>query len=372
MTTLQSSAADELFLRQAVELAERGRLTCSPNPCVGCLIVQRGMIVGRGYHQRTGAGHAEVNAIADADQDIRGATVYVSLEPCAFTGRTPACAETLAELGVARVVIAALDPHPRVSGAGVQILQEAGIQVSHIDLPEAHHVIRGYVSRISRQRPWVRVKSAASIDGGTALANGASKWITGAQSRADVQYWRARSDAIITGSGTARADDPALTVREPSLQPCHPPLRVVLNASLDLPVELQLFDGQVPTLLVYNQALPVADHWRQLDGVELLGLPVQAEQLDVPLLLAELAQRGCNEVLIEAGATLCGEFARNGLWDEWLMYLAPRLLGSERRAVADFSLSQLADAPSGRIEQIKQIGEDIRVLLTNSLDNNAT
>ena len=196
------STSDQLFLQAAIQLAERGRFTCAPNPTVGCVIARDGAIIGRGYHARTGEGHAEVNAIADAAQDLAGTTVYVSLEPCAFEGRTPACAKTLVTAGVARVVIAAEDPHPQVAGAGIGILRAAGIEVALMVQPEALALIEGYVSRVTRGLPWVRVKSASSLDGAISLGSGESQWITSPQARADVQYWRARSDAIITGVGT--------------------------------------------------------------------------------------------------------------------------------------------------------------------------
>ncbi|MEM9621741.1 MAG: bifunctional diaminohydroxyphosphoribosylaminopyrimidine deaminase/5-amino-6-(5-phosphoribosylamino)uracil reductase RibD [Pseudomonadota bacterium] len=363
------SATDELFLRQAIELAERGRFTCAPNPCVGCLIVRDGVILGRGFHHRTGTGHAEVNAIADAGEDITGATVYISLEPCAFVGRTPACARTLVDKKVKRVVVAAVDPHPRVSGTGLQILRDAGIQVRHIELPEAVELISGYISRVTLGRPLVRLKTAASLDGATALASGESQWITGPEARGDVQYWRARSDAIVTGSGTVREDDPALTVRDAQLQPCEQPLRVVLNGQLSLSADLQVFDGQTPTLLVHAEDTRAPQSWMSRSGVELLPLGASATQpshLDLPALLAELGQRGCNEVLVEAGATLCGEFVRNGLWDEWLMYVAPKLLGSQSRGLAEFSLDRLAQAPTATIKDVRQVGSDLRIHLFNA------
>ncbi|MGK0260977.1 MAG: diaminohydroxyphosphoribosylaminopyrimidine deaminase, partial [Candidatus Azotimanducaceae bacterium] len=199
---LSLHASDLLLLKAATELAEQGRFTCAPNPTVGCIIVRQGELIGRGYHAVRGQGHAEVQAIKDAGGDVSGATVYVSLEPCAFEGRTPACAQTLIEAKVARVVIALTDPHPRVAGLGAKMLVEAGIEVEQVELPEAQAAIRGYASRIVRQRPWVTVKTASSLDGSVALANGESQWITGPQARADVQRLRARSDAIVTGVGT--------------------------------------------------------------------------------------------------------------------------------------------------------------------------
>ncbi len=353
------SAADRLFLDLCIELAEGGRFTCAPNPCVGCVIVRDGQVLGRGYHQRAGEGHAEVNALADAGHQVAGATVYVSLEPCAFVGRTPACAQTLVQAGVARVVIAALDPHPQVSGSGVQMLRDAGIEVAHIDRPEAHRLIRGYVSRIVRQRPYVRIKTASSLDGASALANGESQWITGPDARQDVQYWRARSDAIITGRGTVMADDPALTVRSPVYQQAKPPLRVVLDSNLQIPGDRQIFDGTAATLVVHTKmdqarATKAATDW--------LALPENPQgRIPLAALLTELASSGCNEVLVEAGAQLCGAFLEAGLWDEWICYVAPKWMGALTRGVADFNLSKLSDAPSGMVTGITQVGADIRI-----------
>ena len=237
-----------LLLKHAIDLAEGGRFTCAPNPTVGCVIVRDGRILGRGWHKKAGEGHAEVEAIRDAGGDVRGATVYVSLEPCAFEGRTPACASTLVEAGVKRVVMAALDPHPKVSGHGIEILQSAGIETEVHELPEALEAIKGFRSLQERGRPWVRIKTASSLDGASALANGESKWITGSAAREDVQYWRARSDAIVTGVGTIKADDPALTVRSFAAKA---PLRVVLDSQLSTPNDAQVMQDGGATLVVY-------------------------------------------------------------------------------------------------------------------------
>ena len=209
-----SRNADRLFLRAAVSLAERGLYTCAPNPRVGCLIVRDGRTLGRGWHVRTGEAHAEVHALADAGPDVAGATAYVSLEPCSFHGRTPPCTDALVEAGIRRVVAAMTDPHPRIAGAGFERLRGAGIAVDVIDLPEARELNLGWVTRLATGRPWVRIKTAVSLDGRTAMASGESQWITGPAARADVQHWRARSCAVITGAGTVRIDNPRLTVRD--------------------------------------------------------------------------------------------------------------------------------------------------------------
>jgi diaminohydroxyphosphoribosylaminopyrimidine deaminase/5-amino-6-(5-phosphoribosylamino)uracil reductase len=355
--------SDRVFLDAAVELAEGGRFTCAPNPTVGCIIVRDAEIIGRGFHVMAGSGHAEVNAIADAGGDVRGSTVYVSLEPCAFEGRTPACAQTLIDAEVARVVIAAEDPHPRVSGAGINMLRSAGIEVNLLTQPEALACIAGYSCRVSDNRPFVRIKTASSVDGGTALASGESQWITGEAARADVQYWRARSDAIITGVGTVLADDPRLTVRPDvhggAYADCLQPLRVILDSKLRTPSTATLLNDGGATLLVHNGDVEPPTYLRELPGVTLLGLDNGPQ--DLSAVLIHLSEAGCNEVLVEAGAQVCGSFAAAGLWDEWLCYVAPKWLGSGHRGLAEFTVPQLADAPTGEILQITEIGDDMRL-----------
>ena len=351
--------SDRVFLQATVELAERGRFTCAPNPTVGCIIVRDGMVIGRGYHERTGSAHAEVNAIASAAGDVAGATVFVSLEPCAFAGRTPACAQTLIDAGVARVVIAAEDPHPRVAGAGISMLRAAGIEVNLLTQAEALDCIAGYSCRIYNDRPFVRIKTASSIDGGTALASGESQWITGPEARADVQYWRARSDAIITGVGTVLADDPQLNVRAAPYQDCKHPLRVVLDATLRTPADARVLCDGAATLLVHDAGVTPPAHLQGLQQVALLALTPGPR--DLAALLTHLAGEGCNEVLVEAGARVCGSFAQAGLWDEWLCYVAPRWLGSGSQTLAEFEVHELAAAPAGKILQTTRVGDDMRV-----------
>lgn len=354
------SEADRLFLEAAVELAEQGRFTCAPNPAVGCIIVKDQVVRGRGFHRQTGGPHAEVNAIemAGGVGNIAGATVYISLEPCAFEGRTPACAETLVAANVSRVVVAATDPHSRVAGQGLQILRDAGIQADLIELPSARHCIEGYASRIARNRPFVRIKTASSLDGATALASGESQWITGPEARVDVQYWRARSDAIVTGIGTVVADDPALTVRDTRFGDYAAPLRVVLDSRLRIARDAGLLDGSAPTLLVHDSAISAPAELAALENVDCIGITN-----GLPELLHKLADHGCNEVLVEAGARLVGSFAAAGLWDEWLFYIAPKLLGRDARSLADFSIAKLADAVSGKVLATTKIGADLRVQL---------
>lgn len=354
------NASDEPFLRVTIALAEQGRFTCAPNPPVGCVVVKDGRIVGRGFHQRAGEGHAEVNALADAADQVPGSTVYVSLEPCAFEGRTPACAKTLVQAGVARVVAAAWDPHPQVSGAGMQILRDAGIPADLIAMPEAARVISGFATRITRGRPFVRIKTASSLDGAIALASGESQWITGEAARDDVQYWRARSDAVITGIGTVRADNPRLTARK--FPQATPPLRVVLDATASIDPESTLLNDGGATLVVHHaDASPAemrdAAQWWAHDTRDLAGL------------LNELADRGCNEVLVEAGPRLVGSFIAAGLWDEWIAYVAPKFLGSSVQQVLDLKFETLQDALQVNVRQIKHIGKDVRMMLRPREEN---
>jgi diaminohydroxyphosphoribosylaminopyrimidine deaminase/5-amino-6-(5-phosphoribosylamino)uracil reductase len=352
-------ASDRLFIQATVQLAEGGRFTCAPNPTVGCIITLNGQVIGRGYHQYAGQGHAEVNAIADAGGDVKGATVYVSLEPCSFFGQTPACARTLIDAGVARVVIGALDPNPRVAGNGIALLEAANIKVELLGLAEARVCIAGFAKRITTNRPLVRLKTASSIDGAIALANGESQWITGPSARMDVQYWRARSDAVITGVGTVIADDPQLNVRDAEYAHCHQPLRVVLDSTARTPSSSKLLcDGQ-PTLLIHNDALEVSG--KDAQGVSRLYL--KDGPTDIAALLDELGNRGCNEVLVEAGPGVVGSFLQANLWDEWICYLAPKALGQNVRQLADFNIEKLADSIDAKVVDQARIGGDIRLTL---------
>ena len=358
------SDSDLLFLEASVALAARGLNSTTPNPRVGCLIVRDGVITGRGWHVRPGEGHAEVNALADAAASAgadaaRGAVVYVSLEPCAFHGRTPPCTDALIQAGVRRVVAAMTDPHPEVKGRGFEELRAAGIQVDVLELARARELNAGYESRIERGRPWLRLKVAASLDGRTAMASGESKWVTGQAARADVQAWRARSSAIVTGVATVLADDPALTVRDPAQAvdgKIQQPLRVILDSHLRLPAGARIFSEPGDVLLVHVDGRPVAT------GADHLQLPADdGGRVNLAALLEALAGRGCNEVLVEAGSTLTGAFLAAGLWDEMLVYLAPRLLGSHARPLASLPLARMMDAIGARIADCTAIGEDLRL-----------
>ena len=354
-----TAEADRLFLRRAVELAKHGLCTTTPNPRVGCVIVRDGCVIGRGWHVRSGEPHAEANAIADAGNDVEGATVYVSLEPCCHSGLQPPCTDALIRGRVRRVVGAMGDPDPRVAGKGYEALRNAGIEVDTVELPEARELNAGFVKRFTADRPMVRVKIAASLDGRTAMASGESQWITTADARADVQAWRARSCAIVTGFGTVLADDPRLSVRDEAFAVdgvIRQPLIAVADSEGRTPANARLFDGGA-RVVVFSGAkatngAPPGEVVRQ-----------EGQTVDLAAMLGWLANEGCNEVLVEAGATLAGAFLRTELWDEAVIYLAPRFLGDSARPMARMSLDRLADAVRGTIRETKAIEADLRVIL---------
>ncbi|MGQ0800079.1 MAG: bifunctional diaminohydroxyphosphoribosylaminopyrimidine deaminase/5-amino-6-(5-phosphoribosylamino)uracil reductase RibD [Pseudomarimonas sp.] len=347
-------------MAQALRLAARGDYTTRPNPQVGCVIALGAEVVGVGWHQRAGGPHAEVLALVEAGQRAHAATAYVSLEPCAHHGRTPPCVDALIAAGISRVVIAQRDPFAQVDGRGIEALRAAGISVDFgLMQAAARAQIRGFLSRIERGRPWLRIKLASSLDGRTALASGESKWITGAAARADVQHWRARSDAILTGAGTLRRDNPALTARVQA--PVQPPLRVVLAGIAELPLDAQVFsDAAAPTLLVcHGKSAPALP-----SHVERLSMPIVADGVDLPMLLRALAERGIGEVQVEAGAILCGALLRAGLVDELLLYQAPLLLGDRGFPLfASLATLSMADRFGFCLVDSRMVGDDQRLLL---------
>ena len=365
------SAADHAHMARALRLAERGLFTTQPNPRVGCVIARGNDVVGEGWHERAGEPHAEVFALRDAGARARGATAYVTLEPCGLHGRTPPCADALIAAGVARVVIASEDVFQRDGGA-VARLRAAGIVVeSGLMREAARELNRGFFSRIERGRPSLRVKLAMSLDGRTALANGESKWITGDAARADVQRWRARSSAILSGSGTVLADDPRLTVRlaehAPQLsssadeQDCKP-LRVVLDRTLRTPSGAHVLDGSAPTLVFHAKSAQVPR--TGFERVELMAVETRDGYLDLAQVLAELGKRGVNELQVEAGATLCGVLFSAGLVDELLLYVAPLFLGDAARPLLALpTLTDMAARWRLRVVEQRQVGDDLRLLL---------
>jgi diaminohydroxyphosphoribosylaminopyrimidine deaminase/5-amino-6-(5-phosphoribosylamino)uracil reductase len=371
-------ATDHALMARALRLAERGLFTTQPNPRVGCVITQGGEIAGEGWHQRAGEPHAEVFALRAAGARARGATAYVTLEPCSHTGRTPPCADALIASGIARLVFASEDPNPKVAGAGIQRMREAGIAVECGLMRDAARELNcGFFSRFERGRPWVRVKLAMSLDGRTALANGESKWITGEAARADVQGWRARSSAILAGAGTVRADDPRLTVRLPGFEPLSrreeagegrsfvPPLRVVLDARLDaLALHANLLDGSAPTLVLHAPGARVRDDRHARVELTEVPLAVHGRRLDLAAALRLLATRGVNELQVEAGPTLCGALLDADLVDELLLYVAPTLLGDSARPLLALSpLQSMADRRDWRVVDRRMLGQDQRLLL---------
>jgi diaminohydroxyphosphoribosylaminopyrimidine deaminase/5-amino-6-(5-phosphoribosylamino)uracil reductase len=352
-------------MERAFCLAERGLYTTQPNPRVGCVIVQDGEVIGEGWHERAGEAHAEVHALRIAGARARGATAYVTLEPCAHYGRTPPCAQALIDSGLARIVVATEDPFPRVAGRGIGMLREAGITVQLGLLREqARQLNIGFFSRIERGRPWTRVKLAMSLDGRTALANGRSTWITGEESRADVQRWRARSSAILTGSGTVLADNPHLTVRLPDGETFAPPLRVVLDRNLCIPAWANVLDGSAPTLRLHHPGATSKACEQSAVGVQCLEVATRAERLDLHEVLHLLAARGCNELLVEAGPTLCGALFVAGLVDELLLYIAPVLLGDAARPLLHLPpLQEMAQRWELQALDQRAMARDYRLLL---------
>ncbi|WP_374536140.1 bifunctional diaminohydroxyphosphoribosylaminopyrimidine deaminase/5-amino-6-(5-phosphoribosylamino)uracil reductase RibD [Chitinimonas taiwanensis] len=363
------SGADHAFMAEALRIAEGGRYISTPNPSVGCVLVRDGRIIGRGHSQAAGGAHAEVMAMRDAlaqGEALAGATAYVTLEPCAHFGRTPPCAKGLIDAGIARVLAAQQDPNPLVAGRGLAMLREAGIQTElGLLQAEARESLKGFLSRIERGRPWLRLKIAASLDGKTALANGESQWITGPAARADVQKLRARSCAMLTGSGTVLKDDPQLTVRELDGQAWtgRQPLRVVLDSRGQLRPDARLLQAPGQTLLLVSQIDPARRAALEKAGAELIALPDAHGRIDLAATLQLLGQRGMNEVTVEAGGRLNGAWLQSGLVDEIVLYQAPVLLGSAAADLADFSLARLADKFSPRVADLRQVGADLRYTL---------
>ncbi len=355
------SAADHTHMTHALRLAERGLFTTTPNPRVGCVIVAGGQVVGEGWHARAGEAHAEVHALRVAGERARGATAYVTLEPCSHHGRTPPCANALIGAGVSRVVAAMRDPNPQVSGGGLTLLTLAGIQVEvGVMEAEARELNIGFIARMTRGRPWLRVKTASSLDGKTALLNGASKWITGPAARADVQAWRARACAILTGVGTVLADDPRMNVRD--LGTPRQPLKIIVDSRLNTPPTAQILQGGA--LIVCALDDPAKGAALEAAGAEVLCIPGPNGRVGLAALCNELGRRGLNEIHVEAGATLNGALLDAGLVDEWIAYLAPLVMGDAARGV--FALPPLGDMANRlpfKLLDSRQIGGDLRLTL---------
>ncbi|MDR0996272.1 MAG: bifunctional diaminohydroxyphosphoribosylaminopyrimidine deaminase/5-amino-6-(5-phosphoribosylamino)uracil reductase RibD [Zoogloeaceae bacterium] len=357
------SPEDLAFMQEALRLAAYGLNTTTPNPRVGCVLVKDGRIVGQGWHEKTGGPHAEIVALQDAGSDARGATAYVTLEPCSHYGRTGPCADALIKAGIHKVVAAMRDPNPQVSGAGLERLAAAGI-ATRVGLmeEEARELNIGFVSRMTRGRPWVRLKIAASLDGKTALADGQSQWITGEAARQDSHAFRARACAILTGSGTVLSDDPQLNVR--GIATPRQPLKILLDSQLRIPPTARALHGD-HTIIVHARHDPERAAALEATGAVLVALPDarMPGKIDLPELLRKLAKHKVNELHIEAGAKLSGALIAAGLADELLCYLAPSLLGNT--ALPMFTLpspTRLARRKRLHFHDIRQIGEDLRIL----------
>ncbi len=347
-------------MAQALRLAEKGLYTTSPNPRVGCVIVRDGLVVGAGWHARAGEPHAEIHALRQAGELARGATAYVTLEPCSHHGRTPPCVEALVAAQVARVVVAMVDPNPLVAGEGLARLQQAGIQTDLGLLErEARELNLGFVYRMTCGRPWLRLKVAASLDGKTALNNGVSQWITGADARRDAHRLRARSCAVLTGIGTVLADDPMLNVRD--VETTRQPLRVVVDSTLRFPLAAKMLTAGETLVVTASDDRAGIENLRQA-GAQVLALPAADGRVDLVRMLDELGKRGINEITVEAGRGLNGALARQGLVDEFVFYLAPLLLGDAARGMFDLpELSAMEGRRELRIADVTMVGRDLRV-----------
>ncbi|AZG72520.1 bifunctional diaminohydroxyphosphoribosylaminopyrimidine deaminase/5-amino-6-(5-phosphoribosylamino)uracil reductase RibD [Shewanella livingstonensis] len=371
------STFDTQMMSRAIGLAEKGRYTTRPNPCVGCVIVYQNKIIGEGYHQRAGQGHAEVNALKmvhDNGLSAEGATAYVTLEPCSHYGRTPPCALGLINAKVARVVVAVTDANPEVSGRGITLLREAGVEVDVGLLSEqAYDLNLGFMKRMKTGLPWITVKIAASLDGKTALSNGVSKWITGSAARADVQKYRASHCVLITGIETILVDDPSLNVRYEALgelttrhtkDEIFQPLRVVLDSRARLTPAQQLFSINSPILLVSGCEYPANSKTAFPQHVSFLQLECDSSgRIPLLALLTYLGQQA-NSVLIEAGATLAGAFVAQGLADDIILYQAPKLLGSHGRNMLQLpDYSAMEQTPSLQLIDERNVGQDKRYIL---------
>ena len=361
------SASDHAWMARALRLARKGLYSTHPNPRVGCVIVADGELVGEGWHVRAGEPHAEVHALRQAGERARGATAYVTLEPCSHHGRTPPCAEALVKAGVGRVVAAMQDPNPQVAGNGLERLRSAGIDVASGVLEgEARELNAGFIKRMESGLPYVRAKLAMSLDGRTAMASGESQWITGPAARAEVQRLRARSSVVLTGADTVLMDAARLTVRgaelglgaeTTALALARPPLRVLVDGRLRVPLDAPFFQAG-PALVV--TAVAGCEETYRCAGHEALVLG--QERVDLTALLRELAARGANEVLVEAGPRLVGAFARLGLVDEYQVFMAAKFLGSSARPLLELPLERMSEARELKIVDIRAVGDDWRIV----------
>ena len=363
MSAAPHTISDREHMARALQLAERGLYTADPNPCVGCIIVNDGKVVGEGWHQLAGEAHAEVNALAAAGKAAQGATAYVTLEPCCHAGRTGACTESLHAAGISRVVFAVDDPNPQVSGKGAEWLRQHGIEVSgDLLADQATDLNAGFWSRMQRKRPRVVSKLAASLDGRTALANGDSQWLTGEAARLDVQRLRARSSAVLTGVATVLADNPSLNVRAAEYADCKQPLRVILDSKLRTPPHAKTLSLPGKVLILTVSDAPDKAAALTAAGAEVVVIAAEQGRVSLSEALVLLAERELNNVLVEAGAVLNGSFLQQGLLDEVVVYQAAHVLGGDARGM--FALAELEDMsqrPLLELNEVRRVGADLRL-----------
>lgn len=370
-TLLNTDSQHAGFMEQALALARLGRYTTMPNPRVGCILVKNGRVIGRGWHEIAGEGHAEVVALADAKRTVEGATAYVTLEPCSHFGKTPPCCDLLIESGVAAVVIAMTDPNPDVSGEGVKRLEDAGITVINGVLEEsARQLNQGFIKRMETGLPHVRCKMAMSLDGRTSMASGESQWITGSDAREKVQQLRAESCAIVTGIGSILRDDSSLTVRIEQFGKLEPgvnrdnliarqPLRIVVDSNLRIPLDARVLSQPGKTIIATSvRSIDKEEELKRRWGVECVFLPDESGRVDLEMLLRWLAEMQCNEVLVEAGSMLAGGFLENNLIDEFTLFMAPSLMGCTAKGLFDLPLESLSDRIQLQIKNIYAVGKD--------------
>lgn len=362
----------QAFMARAVQLARQGLYTTHPNPRVGCVIVKNDHIIGEGFHEKAGQGHAEVQALANLSESAEGATVYVTLEPCSHHGRTPPCAEALIKAGVASVVYGMQDPNPEVAGNGLKMLEKAGVEVlGPVMEVECRALNPGFIKRMEEGLPFIRVKLAMSVDGRTAMESGESQWITGPAARQDVQRLRAQSSAIVTGIGSVIMDNPSMTVRidsndkEADSKSVRQPLRVVLDTALSIPPEAKILYPTNEVLVFCDEEEIEAEHLSALQkkNVDVRFLPLADDgRLDLVEAMGQLADDGINEVLVETGAVLAGAFLDAGLVDELVIYMAPKLLGSEARPLLSLPLQNMSDAVELNLLDMARVGQDIKLV----------
>ncbi|WP_415911769.1 bifunctional diaminohydroxyphosphoribosylaminopyrimidine deaminase/5-amino-6-(5-phosphoribosylamino)uracil reductase RibD [Neptuniibacter sp. QD37_11] len=374
------SVSDREYMARAIQLAKEGLYTTQPNPRVGCVLVKQGSIVGEGFHYRAGEGHAEVNALRVAGEEAKGATAYVTLEPCSHYGRTPPCSEALINAGVTRVVAAMVDPNPQVAGRGMTMLREAGIEATSGLLEESARALNpGFIKRMETGLPFVRVKSAISLDGRTAMASGESKWITGPAARGDVQKLRAQSSVILTGIGSILQDDSALTVREAQLNLPNvadvvqkQPLRVVLDSSLQMPLTASILKQPGRTLIVTCSDDTIAQNKLKDAGAEVLVMPAENGRVALlPLLRWLASEEQCNDLLVETGSVLAGAFVEQKLADELHVYMAMKLLGSQAKPLFELPLTKMSEQVELQMLDSRMLGDDLKLILQPQYGENA-